>query len=391
MTHIRTCVVALVVTICINAAPAAHPKSDTRAAKGRKAKPTLVHRPEEGKPGRGRKVNKGPTDPPVIEVYKDSDAWFGEAREAATLAAMGKVQGIDHFVHQMSELADGISPNADVVLLTSNGVGDEATRIRQNAPAAQANLEAFVRTGGVLIVDMGDNDGGGGYLAPGSIGTPDLVFPSVPDDATLTPAAAGADRVLGSHDDHRLVRGPDAQSGTVDDLTNSNIDACCYVAHGNLEQGIALPPNARILMTADFDGIDRPILAEYCLGSGRVIVDTVTKEFTAHQPEGSGPSYFLQALLSYSLDPVEGVPCQISGLRDEVRQMLRAKVAAKLVARLLAAENHLQGSRTSAACGQLRAFSSQARAERKKGLAAPVSDSWVRKANAIRGAIGCKG
>jgi hypothetical protein len=88
---------------------------------------------------------------------------------------MGKVQGIDHFVHPIRELADGISPNADVVLLTSNGAGDPDTSVRQNLPESQSTLEAFVRRGGVLVIDAGDNDSLGGYAAPGAVGTPALV------------------------------------------------------------------------------------------------------------------------------------------------------------------------------------------------------------------------
>jgi hypothetical protein len=132
-----------------------------------------------------------------------------------------------------------------------------------------------------------------------------------------------------------------------------------------------------------------PILAEYCLGSGRVIVDTVTKEFVAHQPEGPGPSYFLQSLLAYALDPREHTPCQISGLREEVSRMARKK-ASQLDAKLAAAQRFLEANRSSAACGHLRAFKNQVRVERAKGLPSPVSDSWVQKAADIGAAIGCK-
>ena len=385
----RSVATLVVVVLVLMTTAFAAPGRSTRA-KGKKAKAMFAHRVEENRPGRGRKVKNALNDPRTIEVFKDFDAWFGEAREASTLAVMGKVQGIDHFVHPMSELADGISPNADVVLLTSNGVGDAVTRQRQNQPAAQANLEAFVRAGGVLIVDMGDNDAEGGYLAPGSIGTPTLTFPApAADDATFTKVAAGPDGVLGTDDDHRLVRGPDGLAGTVDDLTNANIDMCCAVAHGHLEDGLGLPSNARVIETASFEDVSRPILAEYCLGSGRVIVDTVTKEFAGHQPEGSGPSYFLQSLLAYALDPLEHTPCQISGLREDVARMARGR-AAQLDAKLAAAQRFLEANRSSAACGQLRAFANQVLVERKKGLPRPVSDWWVQTATDIGAAIGCK-
>ena len=80
---------------------------------------------------------------------------------------------------------------------------------------------------------------------------------------------------------------------------------CCFVAHGNLADGITLPVDATVLMTAEFGGT-RPILAEYCLGSGRVILDTDTKEFSGQQPPGVGPARFLTNLLAYALSPEAG-------------------------------------------------------------------------------------
>ncbi len=212
-------------------------------------------------------------------------------------------------------------------------------------------------SGGVLIVDMGDNDWDGGFIAPGAVGTPTLVFPDDGADATLAATAAGADGLLGTTDDHRLVRGPDGMAGTADDLTNTNIDACCYVAHGNLQDGIVLPPSAKTLMTARFATVAKPIVAEYCAGSGRVILDTVTKEFEGHQPEGSGPSYFLSALLGYALDPSEHVSCQINGLAESVRGIAANQpFAGELDAKLRGASAAIDSGRRSAACGKLQAF-----------------------------------
>ncbi len=238
----------------------------------------------------------------VIRVYQDSLPWFGENRERASLLALGKIPGVDYFIHPLTDLAAGIPANTAVVLITSNGFGVPGAAVHENDPAALANLESFVRHGGILVVDMGDNLSPGGFRAPGAVGTPDLIFPSPPDDATLTAAAAGPDNTLGTADDHRIVRGPDGITGTADDLSNSNVDLCCYVAHGDLADGITLPPNATALMTARFGGgLAKPIVAEYCLGGGRVILDTNTKEFFSQQPAGSGPPYFLTSLLAYAL------------------------------------------------------------------------------------------
>jgi len=228
----------------------------------------------------------------VIRVYKDSNAWFGENRDSATLAALGKTLGTDWFIHPISACQSGIPAGTAVVLFTSNGFGSSAARAAQNDPACQASLASFVADGGILIVDMGDNDGAGSFMAPGATGAPSLVFPSPGQDATLTAAAAG----------HPIVIGPDGAVGGADDLDNTNIDMCCFVAHGNLADGITLPGDATVLMTAEF-GSPKPILAEYCLGGGRVILDTITKEFIGHQPPGFGPSRFLTNLLSYALSP----------------------------------------------------------------------------------------
>jgi len=263
---------------------------------------------------------------PIVRVYKDSNAWFGENRDHATLLALGKTVGQNYFIHPLVELADGIPPGTSVVLLPSNGVGSATATARQNGAAAQAALEAFVRQGGVLIVDMGDNDRQGGYRAPGSAGTPAYVFPdrtgSDCRNATLFAGALGSDGLLGTPDDHPIVRGFDGVAGTDDDLTNDNIDlvSSCWISHGNLSDGITLPPQATPLMSARFGGVETPILAEYCLGTGLVIVDTITKEYRAHQgPQGggSGPTYFMTNLLSYAMAGTAGrCTCDTAAIID---------------------------------------------------------------------------
>ena len=200
-------------------------KRSTNPGKLRKQAVPFVHRADEGEPGRGRKLARRPEQPPVVDVYKDFDAWFGENRDESTLAALGKVLGADHFVHPVAELADGISHDTNVVLITSNGWGARETSLAQSHPSAQANLAAFVRRGGVAVVDMADNDYDGGFMAPGASGTPHLIFPTDRADATLTAAATGEDGILGTADDHRLVRGGDGIAGTSDDLDQANIDA----------------------------------------------------------------------------------------------------------------------------------------------------------------------
>jgi hypothetical protein len=230
---------------------------------------------------------------PVIRVYQDEQPWFGANRAHATLLALGKILGDDYFTHPLDDLAGGIPAGTQVVLITSNSNGEESQATKQNDPAAQDSLVGFLNTGGTLIVDMGDNLDPSGFFAPGATGTPTLIFPDPPADATLTAAAAG----------HPIVVGPDGIGGTADDLDDSNIDACCFVAHGNLEDGITLPGDATALMTAVFFGVPRTIMAEYCHEGGRVILDANTKEFQGQQPEGFGASFVMTNLFSYALSP----------------------------------------------------------------------------------------
>jgi hypothetical protein len=377
-------------TIAVPVTPAVgQPRSTKHPGRTGKRASDAVHRPDEHQPGRGRHV-RAAGEHAVIEVFKDADAWCGENREHATLLALGKTPGVDYFIHPVAELADGISPRADVVLLPSNGCGVESSRVAQNDPAAQANLGAFVSRGGVLILAMGDNDWGGGYRAPGAFGTPDLVFPNPPDDATLTARAIGSDGQLGTSDDHPIVWGPDRVAGTGDDLDNTVIDMCCYVAHGNLTDGIAVPPSAAVLLTATFDGLEKPILAEYCSGTGRVIVDTVTKEFGGHTPAGEGPSTFMSALFGYALDPSAHVECQISGLMDSVKSMLSGSpVMLGLQAKLRAAMRGIAGGRPLGACGSLQAFQNAVRAHRGKHIAPATADAWAATSGRLRRGLGC--
>lgn len=241
----------------------------------------------------------------VIRVYKDFNAWWGEDRDSATLTNMGKVLGVDWFQHPVADCAAGIPPDTTVVVFTSNSFGWASTSANQSGSACQAKLADFLQAGGVLIVDMGDNDGSGGFMAPGSVGTPSRVFPSTCSDATLTRAAKGPDGILGTVDDHPMVVGPDGLAGSADDLNNENIDMtyACWVVHGNLEDGITLPLDATPLATVPFQSQDKAVLAEYCLGPGRVILDTFTKEYTGHTPPFGGATVFMTNLFSYALSP----------------------------------------------------------------------------------------
>jgi len=269
--------------------------------------PDYVTRMALGVPDRSRGVSvsgmqAGST---IILAYQDEMPWFGLNRAHATLVAAppagnGKILGDDYFIHPLSDLALGIPDAASVVLITSNSSGSSAQAATQNSPASQGALSAFLARGGTLIVDMGDNLSPDGFMAPGAAGTPDLVFPSPADNATLVAGVAG----------HGVVVGPDGVAGGGDDLDDDNIDACCSVAHGNLEDGLTLPVDAVPIMTAGFGGVQKVIMAEYCVGPGLVILDTNTKEYSGQQPRGSGPGFVMRNLFSYALR-TQGTACVI--------------------------------------------------------------------------------
>jgi hypothetical protein len=245
----------------------------------------------------------------VIRVYQDLIPWFGENRDRASILSLGKTLGSNYFIHPISALAGGVPPGTAVVLITSNSFGSSSPSVNQRQPAVQAALGSFLSSGGVVVIDMGDNDFSNGYIAPGATGTPDYIFPNPCGDASLTSAAKGLDGVSGTADDHPLLRGPDGVSGTSDDLDDSNIDTqvgFCSVAHGNLVNGVTLPPDATVLITARFNGVQQPTVAEYCFNGGRVILDTHTKEWVGQKPVGNGPATFLRALVSYALSPAAG-------------------------------------------------------------------------------------
>lgn len=268
----------------------------------------------------------------IVRIYKNHDAWRSASdggRDEMTLVKMGMVKGADFFVHPMSSLASGIPAGTRVVIITANSTGDAATSEAQRGVEAQQALDSFLGRGGTLLLDLADNEADEGYRAPGATGTPSYQMPRKPvcSDATLAAAALGADGVAGTADDHRFVRGPDGIAGTVDDLDDETIDLAnggmtgvdrtadptellrgCSVVHGDLEEGITLPKNARVLGTATWPDGQRPVLADYCHAGGRVIVNTFSLGYFGHKPrEGASEpirsTYIQRSLYAYALSP----------------------------------------------------------------------------------------
>lgn len=223
----------------------------------------------------------------VIRVYQDSIPW--QDRANITIASLGKILGVDYFIHPITDLAIGIPGDTKVILISSNSAGSKTAALEENYPTSQENLENFVKMGGVLIVDMADNLKDGGYIAPNSCGTPDLIFPDEAEANKLYLTCSSCCTTF--------VNGPTLT------LTNNNISMAPgtrYSVHGNLVDGIQIPSRADILMTAVFKGVKKPVLAYYYLGKGFVILDTITKEFYGQAPVGYGPTNIVTNLIYFA-------------------------------------------------------------------------------------------
>jgi hypothetical protein len=239
----------------------------------------------------------------VIRVYKGDEGWG--TRENASLIHLGLVLGTDWFIHPIAALGAGVPAGTDVVILPPN-VFNAAAVAAQNSAAAQAAMTAFLATGGSLVVDLADNRTrtGDGYTAPGSVGHPNSGVRSFNDcrNGDLTAVSIGPDGLLGTADDHPWVKGPDGVEGTGDDMDNTRVDmgTSCWLAHGNLADGFTLPTDADVLVTQNFQGVDKPVMAEYCHNGGRVIVTTFTSDFFGNNPVGGGWSYKLVNTYAYA-------------------------------------------------------------------------------------------
>lgn len=223
----------------------------------------------------------------IIRVYQNNIPWSN--RNNATILSLGKVLGVDYFIHPLKDLAIGIPKDTKVILISSNSSGRKISAEEENLPLAQSNLECFVRCGGVLIVDMADNLSDGGYIAPGSHGTPDYIFTN--EDET--------NKLFLTKESYctSFVNGPTIT------LNKDNVSMGTgfrYSAHGNLVDGITIPKRSEILMTAPFGDCHKPVLAYYYLGKGFVIVDTITKEYYGQAPVGNGPSNIITNLIYFA-------------------------------------------------------------------------------------------
>lgn len=251
---------------------------------------------------------------PRVYIYQDFAPWWGENRTVVTLLKAGLVEGEDFVVLPTIELvkAAAVPKGAEVVWISSNSLGNIKTREAINSPTAQFALSTFVSQGGVLVGALADNDHYGTYKMPGMGAMPGEVVFSKSNDVTWTATAKGTDGLFGTDDDHRLLLGGDGLLGGGDDLDDYNLDTIHpSVAHGYMVPGQVLPPEARVLATVPFNEEPQPVLAEYCLDRGLVIVNTFTMEWWGQMPMGKGPSYLLQALSAYTLSKPQMNACGI--------------------------------------------------------------------------------
>ncbi len=240
------------------------------------------------RPGGGAVGDVGRRGDGDVVIYKDYNPWFGDAKnEAAFQAApFSFTAGTDYKVRHTSELKTGIPATTSLIVLGSASSGSSPVT-NVNDAGSQAALEAFVMNGGWLIAHVGDNVSHDGFLIPGMTGKAD----------DQTPNGTRGDgkpycRVmnLAAPANHPFVAGPDGVTGTADDLTEDNVDmlSSCSVNHGALE-GI-LPGNAEILLREEKSPTDgampgRAIYATYTYGQGRVVIGTLTFEFSGQRAQ----------------------------------------------------------------------------------------------------------
>lgn len=198
-----------------------------------------------------------------IVLYRNYDPWGAADTAALNAAPFNYVLDTDYFIAPMSDMQAGIPATTSLVILPSASNGDAGGQITDQIAGA-AELEAWVRAGGWLVVHGGDTANGIGYAVPGLLGMIDDVLGCT--GQTLLVA------------DHALIRGPDATLGTGDDLTDTNIDLTqsCDDNHGSLAS--ILPMNAEVLIQEE-GGSMRPTYATYGLDAGRVIVTSITLEY----------------------------------------------------------------------------------------------------------------
>lgn len=227
-----------------------------------------------------------------IAIYKNYNAWFGSNKDESVLqgAPFNLTPGVGYVVRPMSELAAGIPAATELIIITSASEGNYLNQITEQRAGA-ANLETWIRNGGWLVIHAGDNGpypDNLSYLIPGLTGQKDRELNCT--GLTLNVA------------NHALVRGPDAALSTSDDLTDTNIDMSagnCYNNHGSLA-GV-LPGGAEVLINEQ-GGLQRPVYATYRLGSGQVIVTTLTLEYSPH-PRQTLINHFYWAIYGPNAGP----------------------------------------------------------------------------------------
>ncbi|MCG8424686.1 MAG: hypothetical protein MJE77_42895 [Proteobacteria bacterium] len=174
-----------------------------------------------------------------------------------------KIVGQDYDVCSVSSLLMGVPASVDVAILESNHLGVADADEAQRSPAAQAHIAEFLDRGGVFVAHLAGNvPEGFGYTVPGL------------DDARIEDGDSNTMHVAPVH--HPFVVGPDGEMGTGDDANDSSI---AWLAGESAHQGSLdgiLPHDAQILITG---AADKPVYAEYKVGSGRVIAGTLTFEF----------------------------------------------------------------------------------------------------------------
>ncbi|KAG2493920.1 hypothetical protein HYH03_007856 [Edaphochlamys debaryana] len=211
---------------------------------------------------------------PTLWLIQDTLPWNLNKNYDSAIA-LGWTEGVDFFVKPSSDLFTATFPEVRALWFGSVENGCEITE--PNMDAAEAVVRNFVAAGGTLIVDLATNCNFRARIPVTASTSVDLFFNAagLSNYAEIFPQGASRDAAgdLGTTpNDLNGLYGSALSHGTIPEPGADPIPAHAQV-HLRSEAGADY-----IYGPALYPGM-RPIMVSYTLGNGRVILDTLTKEF----------------------------------------------------------------------------------------------------------------
>ncbi len=207
----------------------------------------------------GRKILE---DTSKVILFKSYEHWWGD--EETVLQNLG----ISYDRYPFSYLTEPqwVTHGYELAILSSDDNGDPEVLTQQTSSASLQNMYNFGRYGGVLLVNMADNNDLGSFIAPGPdgepVGNPDKKFWNNLECTNFGTATV------------------DGMQTSIFDGIDKSSSYACWTNHGNLQDAqYPLPQTSKIFWTQTFDDGEKPIMAEYSVGNGKVLLHTVTLEY----------------------------------------------------------------------------------------------------------------